>query len=229
MRIVALLAAFVALAACETNYKTRVAALDRTDGTATIVLMPVDVELSEVTAFAGSVPKAEWTDTARRHLADALKVENAARGLALREFEMDRVAAPDADKIDQLSKLHGAVGTTILLQESGELQLPARQDRFDWTLGPEARTLKAATGADYALFIFLRDSYASAGRIALQVMSALAGVGLEGGRQVGFASLVDLDDGNIVWFNRVLRGTGDLRNAEAARETARTLLAGLPR
>jgi hypothetical protein len=60
-------------------------------------------------------------------------------------------------------------------------------------------------------------------------MGALFGVAMPGGQQLGFASLVDLETGNVVWFNRVLRNTGDLRNADAARETAQTLLAGLPR
>jgi hypothetical protein len=54
-------------------------------------------------------------------------------------------------------------------------------------------------------------------------------VAVQGGSQVGFVSLVDLETGNIVWFNRLARRSGDLRTAESAREVAQTLLEGLPR
>jgi hypothetical protein len=229
MRAATLLVLLLALTACQTTYNTQIASLSRAAGTTRIALMPVDVQLSELTAFAGAQPRAEWTDAAKQHLAAALKAENAAQGLALAEYDAAAAADLDADKLDQISKLHGAVGQTILLQQLGAMPLPTRQDRFDWTLGPETKVLKSASGADYALFVYVRDSYTSAGRAAVQVVGALLGVGVPGGQQLGFASLVDLETGNVVWFNRVLRNTGDLRNADSARETARTLLAGLPR
>ena len=61
--------------------------------------------------------------------------------------------------------------------------------------------------ADYSLFVHLRDSYASPGR----------GVALEGGSQVGFASLVDLNTGDIVWINRLRRNSGDKCQASSAK------------
>jgi hypothetical protein len=36
--------------------------------------------------------------------------------------------------------------------------------------------------------------------------------GIMGGVQSGFASLVDLRTGDIVWFNQLGRATGDLRS-----------------
>jgi hypothetical protein len=56
------------------------------------------------------------------------------------------------------------------------------------------------------------------------VVGALLGVGVQGGTQVGFASVVDLRTGDIVWFNRLLRPQGDLRTPEAAAETVRALV-----
>lgn len=41
-------------------------------------------------------------------------------------------------------------------------------------------------------------------------------------------SLVDLDSGRVLWFNRVRRVSGDLRDQEAAQETLDALLAGFP-
>jgi hypothetical protein len=74
------------------------------------------------------------------------------------------------------------------------------------------------------MFIFVRDSYATAGRQAAIVVAALLGVGLQGGTQVGFASVVDLKTGDIVWFNRLLRAQGDMRTPEHAAETMRALV-----
>jgi hypothetical protein len=79
--------------------------------------------------------------------------------------------------------------------------------------------------ADYALFLFVRDSYATAGRVAVIVVGALLGAGIPGGAQVGFASVVDLKTGDIVWFNRLLRPQGDLRTPDAAAETVKALVA----
>jgi hypothetical protein len=60
------------------------------------------------------------------------------------------------------------------------------------------------------------------------VAMALLGVGLAGGTQIGYASLVDLKTGQVVWFNNLLRGTGDLREEKSALETVEVLLKGFP-
>ena len=49
-----------------------------------------------------------------------------------------------------------------------------------------------------------------------------------GGAQVGYASLVDLNTGRVLWFNRLLRGRGDLREADKAAETVNALLEEFP-
>ena len=46
--------------------------------------------------------------------------------------------------------------------------------RMDWSLGPGVAALREATGADYALFTYVRDSYASGGRTALRIFGMLA-------------------------------------------------------
>jgi hypothetical protein len=46
--------------------------------------------------------------------------------------------------------------------------------------------------------------------------------------QTGYASLVDLSTGRVVWFNQLLRGSGDLRDEENAAETIEALLREFP-
>ena len=52
------------------------------------------------------------------------------------------------------------------------------------------------------------------------------GINVPGGVQRGFASLVDLRTGQVVWFNHFARGVGDLRNPDDAAAAIDLLLAG---
>ena len=121
------------------------------------------------------------------------------------------------------------MGRTILVHKYvPQLALPTKSEKFDWTLGPNAQELRETTGADYGLFVFIRDSYTSAGRAAVIVFAALLGVSVPGGYTAGFASLVDLNTGDVVWFNRLVSRSGDLRTAGPARDVINSLLAGIP-
>jgi len=87
---------------------------------------------------------------------------------------------------EQILKLHEVVGQTVLIHKYIPIyDLPTKEGCFDWGLGECLKSLKEDTGADYALFVYLRDSYTSLGRAALIVAAALFGVGLQGGVQLG--------------------------------------------
>jgi hypothetical protein len=191
--------------------------------TARVLLMPADIELSELTAAGIKEPKAAWTRSAQSHVRTALTRVLAEKNAKL--VPAGRLAHSDT----QLIKLHGAVGRTILRHKYvAQLQLPTKRGKFDWTLGRDVRKLRKRYNADYALFVLLRDSYSTGGRKALAVMGAIFGVGVSTGYQVGFASLVDLRSGEIVWFNRLFSNTGDLRELEPAQVAVRNLLDKVP-
>jgi len=196
---------------------------------ARVLLMPPDIELYELTAGGMPDPKADWTATARSHVAAALREELVGKKAKLLVYERP-VDSPSKEYThNQLIKLHEAVGAAILRHKYiSSLALPSKGDKFDWGLGRGANVLSQEYDTQYALFIYLRDSYASAGRVAVIVGAALFGVGVPGGRQVGFASLVDLHGGEVVWFNRLESATGDLRSPEPARKAVKELLSDLP-
>jgi hypothetical protein len=132
---------------------------------------------------------------------------------------------------NQIVKLHNAVGEAILRHKyDPKFELPTKKGKFDWTLGPGVSVLREDYEADYALFVFIRDTYSSAERTLLSLV--FTGLFLfpihPGSIQQGFASLVDLHDGDIEWFNRLISYTGDLRSAEPARKTIKNLLVDLP-
>lgn len=195
-----------------------------TKGASLLVMQP-DVELFSISGGGVVEPKADWTEQAHKHIHDALDRKTAALGLQTRG-----ISEQDSDAFAEISALHAAVARSINLHHmsGGNLALPTKDNKLDWSLGDAVRPIREKSGADYALFIWLRDSYASAERKVAIFALALLGVGVPGGMQTGYASLVDLQTGKVMWFNRLLRGTGDLREADTADETVGALLAQFP-
>lgn len=189
-----------------------------------LVVVPADMELYSISAGGVPEPKADWTEAAQKHFRAAIAANHEVLGAQVQEL-----SEADMDELAQVNALHGAVADAVFFHHSlGILKLPTKDDKLDWSLGDAVKPLRERTGADYALFFWIRDSYASAERKAAMVAMALLGVGLSGGVQIGYASLVDLKDGRIVWFNDLRRIAGDLREAQPARETLEALLKGFP-
>lgn len=190
---------------------------------ATIAVMPLDVELFAVTAGGVLEPRAEWTTKAVANLKEALSLRGTGQG---RTFVP--VPAGDSELLAELNHLHGAVARAIDLHHFGTWKLPSKAGKLDWSLGEEVAEIRKQAPADYALFIYLRDSYATGGRVATMVLYAALGVGVGGGAQVGYASLVDLKTGRILWFNEMAKATGDVRELEPAKATLGHLLKAFP-
>jgi hypothetical protein len=206
-----------------------------TSPTKRILLVEPDIQLSLLDAGGVLEPRADWTDTARELLDRGLRDHFEKSGTEVVSAEV-----PTPREV-QLMKLHNAVGLAILTHlyapsgsNSVTNELPNKGSALDWTLGPGTTEMRDHYGADYALFIFVRDSYSSTARKVLDVLTVVAGAALGvgivpgGGVQVGFASLVDLRTGNIVWFNRAVDGLGDLRDETADARAANELLKDIP-
>lgn len=193
---------------------------------AKLVLMPVDVELYSLSAGGVAEPKADWTANAQKHMKAELVQRTQTLGLTTQV--MDDLAA---DEFAEPMALHAAVARSIALHHStgGAWSLPTKGGKLDWSFDEALRDLKAKSGADYGLFIWVRDSYASAERKLAMVGLALLGVGITGGVQVGYASLVDLHSGQVLWFNQLARASGDLREPKEAAESIDVLLSGFPK
>ncbi|MDH0866733.1 hypothetical protein [Mitsuaria sp. GD03876] len=191
-----------------------------------VVVMPVDVELFSMSAGGVNEPRADWTTSAQGFMKSALQKKTGTLGLKTLQLE-----EKDADEFGELMSLHAAVARSIALHHSvgGGWKLPTKEGRLDWSFGDAMRPLQEKTHARYGLFLWVRDSYASAERKAAMIAMALLGVGLTGGAQVGYASLVDLESGQVLWFNQLARASGDLREATPAAESIDALLSGFPR
>jgi hypothetical protein len=197
-----------------------------------VVLVEPDIELYEVLAGGAQEPRKAWTDGARRLYPQHAREILAGRGMTVApDFALPPADSND-DRLRQLYLLNQAVSISILQYSRAGTRpnagLRNKHGRFDWTLGPGVSVLREATGADYALFTYIRDSYTSGGRAAMRVIGfLLLGGDIGGGYQVGVASLVDLRTGQVVWHNLLFDQAGDLRDPAGARETADDLLRGL--
>lgn len=190
-----------------------------------VMLMPIDVELFSLSAGGVPEPKADWTAVALGHMKRAISARQAQARVTVVE-----VSEEEADEFAEQVGLHAAVAQSIALHHFGDgmWSLPTKAGQLNWSFGDAMRPLQARSGAQYALFIWVRDSYASGERKAAMLALALLGVAIPGGAQVGYASLVDLQTGQVVWFNRLARAYGDLREAGPARESVNALLSGFP-
>lgn len=233
-RLLAALALCMLLNACASS-QIRTARDDsgqpqRVDGS--VVLVEPDIELYEVLAGGGQEPRQAWTESARKLYPEAVREILQRRGVAITgDFAIPAAGGHD-DRLRQLYLLNQAVSISILQYSSRSTSpnagLRNKRGRFDWTLGPGVSALREATGADYALFTYIRDSYTSGGRAAMRVIGfLLLGGDIGGGYQIGLASLVDLRTGQVVWHSLLVDQAGDLRDAPGARETAEDLLKGL--
>jgi len=188
---------------------------------ARVLLIESDIKFYVITAGGVAEPQPDWTETARTNFVSATRRELAAHGHDLVTTNPD---APD-ERLISYEKLHQAVAQTIAIWNG---RLPAKHGRFDYSLGPGVSFMKERYGADYALFVTYHDARASGGQQAKAIIAGLFGVyGVNVGGQSGYASLVDLTSGDVVWCRFVGVGTGDLREPAGADKTVSVLFEGM--
>jgi hypothetical protein len=195
-----------------------------------VVMIEPHIELSEVLAGGIAEPRKEWSDQARelypKMVSEVFSANNIERKPDLKVID----AVEPNSRIGQIVRLNQAVSMSILVYTYGGTQLATKKGKqLDWSLGPGVQDIREKTGADYALFTYIEDSYTSKGRAALRVVGLLLlGGDIGGGSQVGVTTLVDLKTGQVVWFNFLAKQTGDLRDEKGARATAKVMLKGFP-
>lgn len=232
VRLVLILWAAFALCACIiTDTATTTNEFHQTGEPPTILLLDPDVEISFIQASEVRQVRADWTQNTKETLIAELQGQLAPKDIRLIPFAM----ADITPRQQQVLKLSEIVGYTILTYHYGTKELPSKNDRFDWSLGPGAQLLSTDSDADYALLLYARGEYASAGKqmtnAAGVVLGAYVGITLMGsiGEQRAFVSLIDLRTGDIVWFNVASTGAGtDMREQSGAKHLVRNLLRTAP-
>lgn len=193
-----------------------------------ILVFRPDVRVGEQSTGGLNEPNADWTTAARKNIADALDRTPIAGGAAVIKPMPDLEGDGGKLLADYRTLFRAVTGAVVEHKLFAGNRLPTKKADFKWTLGPGIARLGEAGGGDYGLFLYTYDSYGSAGRKAAQVVGLMFGLGITSGVHIGYAGLVDLKTGELVWINADVQMGGDVREVEGATKRVGQLLEELP-
>lgn len=203
------------------------------NGQSRILVFRPKIKVGEQSTGGMFEPRADWTELARENVNRALEAHQRTYGSAL--VPAPEAIGNDARLVDEYLSLFGAVADSIITYQffvGDRLETKKSDNRanlFDWSLGPGVSSLPGAKDAEYGLFVYTEDHYGSTGRKALQIFAALTvGAGVTSGRHSGFAALVDLKTGNILWINADFAMGGDVREPDGAEKRVAQLFEDFP-
>lgn len=177
-------------------------------------------------------PNAEWTEQARINIQQSLNQLQARLGNAV--VIAPEAVGDDARNVEEHMTLFAAVSRAVIEYQffaGNRLPTKKRDNKaavFDWSLGEGVAKLPGAADADYGLFIYNKDAYGSTGRKVLQMFAMLGGVGVTSGEHVGYAGLVDLKTGDLLWLNADGAMGGDVRQVDGSQKRVAQLLEDFP-
>jgi hypothetical protein len=199
-------------------------------GQVRVVLFRPDVSVGEQSTGGLDDVNAGWTEQAREQLTAALGKAQADRNIELKL--MPELEGDDARTMSDYRKLFKTVADSVIKHRLFSIDpLPTKEAKFDWTLGPGTAKLGALGGADYGLFFYTLDSYESGSKRLVRLLTTTPTQEFGGAPvevNMGYAGLVDLKTGDLVWINVDVKMTGDVRTAEGATLRISELLEGFP-
>lgn len=209
------------------------------EGDLKIVVFRPDVNVGSLRVGGLDEPNADWTQAARDNIQRSMESAAETRDANMKflgEFEGEQGALLNEyrglfEAVAGSVFVHAALPGNNLPTKLAPNPDPKARKRYklDWTLGEGTRRLREVTGGDYALFFFTKDSYGDAGRkVAQLLMAGIFGAYIPAGVHIGYAGLVDLRTGNLVWFNTDLAIGGDPREPDGAVKRVSQLLKGFP-
>jgi hypothetical protein len=200
-----------------------------------VLLLPLTftVYQSGVGSFE-AVP--DWTEAARKNLSESARsVVTSAGGFELEP--MPELPPDESRKLRDhvaLARLIAFEGTHYKSKFKKDDWHSHRAD-FDRSFGDGLKFLHDRTGADYALLIDGSQIRQSGGSIFMQLLLAAGGVMvLGGGGTVVSACLIDLNTGQVAWFNSSLSVAilgmtkADLRDLPTAQKSLSALFMRYP-
>ncbi|WP_459786889.1 hypothetical protein [Alteriqipengyuania sp. 357] len=228
----ALFAAPVALHAQERSAVKEDFELGASSGQKILVLRPSVLAGAQSTGGIFE-PNADWTEQARANLATSLT--NWQTQLGNEVVPAPEAYGEDAILVEEYMALFRAIASSVIEYQFfvGNRLPTKKQDNrgnvFEWSMGPGVASIPGAADADYALFILTKDAYGSTGRKILQVLAAVGpGIGVKSGEHIGYAGLVDLRTGDLLWLNADGQMGGDVRDPEGSEKRMRQLLEDFP-
>jgi hypothetical protein len=222
IKIISLILAGLLISACATapRYRAHPQLNSKIEKVKTITVIPLKVDVYQVTAGGVKEKMDEWCTQAKRNVLTAIEDELKLRPLLnIKSFPEILMSEDRKINLEQTGALFEAVNSSIIIHTYGQPvhRFPEKIQNFDYTLGPEVRQLSGQT--DALLFVRGVDNIATAGRKAVQAGSVILGalVGVQVTPNMGITAvnlaLVDANTGEVLWFNfHASSGDHDLRN-----------------
>ena len=222
IKIISLILAGLLISACATapRYRAHPQLNSKIEKVKTITVIPLKVDVYQVTAGGVKEKMDEWCTQAKRNVLTAIENELELRPLLnIKSFPETFMSDDQRFNLEQTGALFNAINSSIIFHTYGQPvhRFPEKIQNFDYTLGPEVRQLSDQT--DALLFVRGVDNIATAGRKAVQAGSVILGalVGVQVTPNLGVTSvnlaLVDANTGDVLWYNfHASAGDHDLRN-----------------
>jgi hypothetical protein len=197
-----------------------------------VVLLPVDVDVYEMSAGGVREEVPEWSSKAESNVRSALLVSKDAGGkcCVTRHVDSSSLTHGEQEILEEHLALFNAVAANVLW-----VSLPInsawhfKAEHFDYTLGDGLSFLKTKYNVDAGLIIVGEDVVSSAGRKTTAFVGAMFGVAVPLGHSILMGGLVDFSTGDLLWMNHEISAGGtDLRDPESCLELARSLTKDYP-
>lgn len=189
----------------------------------TVGIVDPEVKVFELTASNQPVFRPDWSEQGRSAVTASLEALLRARGLEPRRF------APSSPERQQelleVTRLYRAVVSAVV-QATFADQFPAKVQRFEYSVG-DLGPLLDSEQVDAVVFTFGSGAVSSAGRKAVQVMSALLSGASSSGVDRLLVGVVDRK-GDLLWFGSLATTSSDLRDPHSVSQYVDVLARDLP-
>jgi hypothetical protein len=193
-----------------------------------VVVLPVEVEVAELSAGGITEVVPKWSEDAKKHVANALAnyIRDNSDLEVVQSLPLTKAQKEIAEEHVALYKqvAFAAQQTTSPVGGKGWQH---KLRKFDYTLGTGLSFL-TNTGADTAVLVYGEDYISTGGRQALFIAAAAAGVSIQLGHTFLHIGVVDLKTGNLLWTNYLYNTTTDMRKADDNNTLVKKILAPYP-
>ena len=192
------------------------------------VVLPVNIEVVEVTAGGVEEKVPDWSNEANQSVVKALSAAISKQGL--KELAAPRFSGASAANVDEHLALYKLVVNT-----ASQVGWKHKIKRFDYSIGPGLREVADKTGVDVAIMVYGRDYVSTAGRKAravagnIPIVSIFTGPPPALGHSYIHVGVVDLRTGDLLWMNSNYReGSTNLRDPDDAAKMVNAIFKWYP-
>jgi hypothetical protein len=197
-----------------------------------VVLLPVDVNVKEMSAGGVEEEVPEWSRKAEENIRSAVLVARDTGGgcCVTRLVDSASLTPGERESLEEHLALFNTVAANAMWVDlPGNSAWSFKSEHFDYTLGSGLSFLKTRYGVDAGLIILGEDVVTTGGRKAMAFLAAAGGVYIPLGHSMLVGGLVDFETGDLLWLNHVVStGNADLRDPASCLELAGKLMEGYP-